>query len=63
MLLQGVIGTGGRLVDISTLNSIVDERLISAASDAVRQWRYNPTLLNGRPVETVVTISVAFEIP
>ena len=63
VLLQGVIGTGGRLVDISTLNSIVDERLISAASDAVRHWRYNPTLLNGRPVETVVTISVAFEIP
>jgi len=61
--LEGVIGTGGRLVGISTLNSIVDERLVSAASDAVRQWRYNPTLLNGRPVETVVTISVAFEIP
>jgi len=63
VLLEGVIGTGGRLVGISTLNSIVDERLVSAASDAVRQWRYNPTLLNGRPVETVVTISVAFEIP
>ena len=61
--LEGVIGTRGRLVGISTLNSIVDERLVSAASDAVRQWRYNPTLLNGRPVETVVTISVAFEIP
>lgn len=63
VLLEGVIGTGGRLVGISALNSIVDERLVSAASDAVRQWRYNPTLLNGRPVETVVTISVAFEIP
>jgi len=63
VLLEGVIGTGGRLVGISALNSIVDERLVSAALDAVRLWRYNPTLLNGRPVETVVTISVAFEIP
>ena len=63
VLLEGVVGRGGRLVGISTLNSFVDERLVSAASDAVRQWRYNPTLLNGRPVETVVTISVAFEIP
>lgn len=62
VLLEGVIGKGGRLVSISALNSVVDQRLVSAASDAVRQWRYNPTLLNGRPVETVVTISVAFEI-
>lgn len=63
VLLEGVIGKEGRLVGLSTLNSIIDERLVSAASDAVLQWRYDPTLLNGRPVETVVTISVAFEIP
>ena len=61
--LEGVIGKEGRLVGLSTLNSIVDKRLVGAASDAVLQWRYDPTLLNGRPVETVVTISVAFEIP
>ena len=63
VLLEGVIGKEGRLVGLSTLNSIVDERLVAAASDAVHQWRYDPTLLNGQPVETVVTISVAFEIP
>ena len=61
--LEGVIGNEGRLVGLSTLNSIVDERLVAAASDAVLQWRYDPTLLNGQPVETLVTISVAFEIP
>ncbi|MYB51918.1 MAG: TonB family protein [Acidobacteriia bacterium] len=61
--LEGVVGKEGRVVGLSTLNSIVDERLSSAASDAVLQWRYDPTLLNGQPVETVVTISVAFEIP
>lgn len=63
VLLEGVIGKEGRIVGLSTLNSIIDERLAGAASDAVLQWRYDPTLLNGRPVETVVTISVAFEIP
>lgn len=63
VLLEGVIGKDGRLSGLSTLNSIIDERLVGAASDAVLQWRYDPTLLNGRPVETVVTISVAFEIP
>lgn len=63
VLLEGVIGKEGRLVGLSTLNSIIDERLVGAASDAVMQWRYDPTLLNGQPVETGVTISVAFEIP
>ena len=63
VLLEGVIGKEGRLVGLSELNSIIDERLVDAASDAVLQWRYDPTLLNGQPVETVVTISVAFEIP
>lgn len=63
VLLEGVIGKEGRLSGLSTLNSIIDERLVGAASDAVLQWRYDPTLLNGRPVETVVTISVGFEIP
>ena len=56
-------GKRAGLVGLSALNSIIDERLVDAASDAVLQWRYDPTLLNGRPVETVVTISVAFEIP
>ena len=63
VLLEGVIGTHGRLAGLSTLNSIIDERLVAAAMDAVLQWRYDPTQLNGRPVETDVTISVAFELP
>jgi periplasmic protein TonB len=28
----------------------------------VRQWRYNPTLLNGEPVEVDTTISVVFTL-
>jgi protein TonB len=34
--------------------------LIEAALDAVRKWRYRPTLLNGEPVEVDTTISVLF---
>ena len=63
VLLEGVIGEEGRVVGLSMRNSIADDRLVAAASDAVRQWRYDPTLLNGQPVDTVVNISVAFEIP
>jgi len=31
-----------------------------AAEDAVRQWRYRPTLLNGQPVETQTQVLVNF---
>jgi protein TonB len=34
--------------------------LVQAATDAVRQWRYRPTLLNGEPVEVVSPIDVVF---
>lgn len=33
---------------------------IQAATEAVRQWRYRPTLLNGEPVEVVAPIEVKF---
>lgn len=33
---------------------------IQAATEAVRQWRYHPTLLNGEPVEVVAPIEVKF---
>jgi periplasmic protein TonB len=34
--------------------------LKKSAIDAVRQWRYQPTLLNGEPVEVDTTVSVVF---
>ena len=36
--------------------------LIQAALDAVKQWRYQPTLLNGVPVEVVTTVDVNFTL-
>jgi protein TonB len=36
--------------------------LVQAALDAVRQWRYRPTLLNGEPVEVDTTIDVIFSL-
>ena len=34
--------------------------LITAALDALRQWRYQPTLLNGEPVEVVTQVEIPF---
>jgi protein TonB len=33
-----------------------------AATEAVRQWLYSPTRLNGMPVAVLLTVSVRFEI-
>ena len=63
VFMEGVIGTEGRFIGLSTLNSMVDKRLAAAAADALLQWRYEPTLLNGKPFEVVATISLAFELP
>lgn len=37
--------------------------LVEAARDAVRRWRYTPTLLDGKPVESQTTVSVIFHLP
>jgi protein TonB len=36
--------------------------LVNAAKDAVLQWRYRPTILNGQPVEVVTDIIVNFTL-
>jgi TonB family protein len=39
-----------------------DPELAEAAMQAVKQWKYQPTLLNGQPVETETTISIQFDL-
>jgi protein TonB len=63
VLLDAVIGTGGQLLSLRPANSQVHPGLVKAAMDAVNQWRYQPTLLNGQPVEVVTTITVRYRLP
>ena len=62
VVLQGVIGTDGNLLSLETVSRSADAELVQAARDAVSQWRYQPTLLNGQPVEVVTTITVNFSL-
>jgi len=59
--LQGLIGADGVLLGLTPLNNI-DRDLTAAAVEAVKQWRYKPTLLNGEPVEVLTTIDVEFKL-
>jgi protein TonB len=36
--------------------------LSQAAIDAVKQWKYRPTMLNGEPVDVITTITVTFTL-
>jgi TonB family protein len=62
VLLNAVIGTDGRLAAVTPLNALVDPALTRSAVDAVSQWRYEPTLLNGEPVQVVTNITVDFKL-
>jgi TonB family protein len=59
--LEATISADGVPTDIKVISS-PDDSLTTAATDAVKQWRYQPTLLNGEPVEVVTTIAVDFRL-
>jgi TonB family protein len=58
VILEIRIDAEGRVSDTKVLRSI--PMLDQAALDAVRQWRYEPTLLNGKPVPVVIAVAVPF---
>ena len=55
---QARIGTDGRVVQTSVLRG--PNSLRQVAQDTVKSWRYEPTLLNGKPVERVAEIDLRF---
>ena len=62
VLLHAVVSKDGRPLSLQVLNSQVNPDLARAAVEAVSQWRYQPTLLNGEPVEIDTTIQVKFSL-
>ena len=60
VLLEAVISESGRVRDVRVLRSI--PLLDQAAIDAVRQWEFTPTRLNGEPVSVLMTVTVVFEL-
>jgi TonB family protein len=61
VILRAIISKDGAVLHPQVVNS-VDPRLAKAALDAVAQWQYQPTLLNGEPVETMTNIDVNFQL-
>jgi protein TonB len=58
--LHAIIGKNGAVEQLQVVSG--HPLLVQSALDAVRQWRYQPTLLNGDPVEVDTEIDVVFSL-
>jgi protein TonB len=58
--IQAIIERDGIIGHLQVLSG--PPMLTKAALDAVQQWRYKPTLLNGQPVEVITEIDVHFAL-
>jgi periplasmic protein TonB len=60
VILHAIISKDGSVQELQYISG--PALLMRSAMDAVRQWKYQPTLLNGEPVEVDTTISVVFTL-
>lgn len=60
VVLHVIINKDGAMKSLEVVSG--DPLLVTAAMDAVKQWRYTPTLLNGRAVEVDTVITVTFAL-
>jgi len=58
VVLHAIIDKDGKVAQMEVISG--HPLLVQSALDAVKQWRYKPTQLNGEPVEVDTTISVTF---
>jgi protein TonB len=60
VIIEATIGPRGKVEAAKVLRSI--PLLDQAALDAVKQWEFTPTLLNGVPVPVIMTVTVQFTL-
>ncbi len=58
--LEIVIGRNGRVKSEKVTDG--PKLLVKAAENAVKQWRYKPTLLKGKPIEVETAVEVEFKL-
>jgi protein TonB len=60
VILEATVTTDGAVDEIKVISG--NPLLIQAAIDCVKQWRYEPTFLNGEPVPVILTAKVNFQL-
>ncbi len=61
VVLDVLVGGDGRVQRLSPVRGY--PRLVAAAADAVRQWRFEPIIRNGRPASFETNITLTFALP
>ena len=60
VVIDSVIDTQGHVTQMKAVSG--SPLLVDAAMQAVAQWRYQPTLLNGKPVAVAMLVTVHFDL-
>lgn len=60
--IEAIIARDGAVLSARVATAQVHPDFGQAAIDAVQQWQFTPTMLNGKPVEVVMTVTVDFEL-
>jgi periplasmic protein TonB len=60
VILEAILTAEGTVAEIQVISG--NPLLTQAAVDCVKQWRYEPTYLNGEPVPVILTARVHFEL-
>jgi TonB family protein len=60
--LDALIATDGSVVFARVVSASVHPDFADAAVEAVRQWKFSPTLLNGKPVEVLMSVTINFSL-
>ena len=60
--LEATIARDGSVSAVHVVSTQIHPDFAIAAIDAVRQWRFSPTLLNGQPIDVVMTVTVRFSL-
>ena len=60
VVLHAIIGKDGTIRELQSISG--PPLLMKSAMDAVKEWRYKPTQLNGEPVEVDTTVDVVFTL-
>jgi protein TonB len=60
VILEATIDKEGAVRELQIISG--HPLLIGAALNAVKQWKYKPTILNGDPIEVITTVTVTFTL-
>jgi protein TonB len=60
--LRVALDADGRITSVAVSRSAGDARLDRAAADAVRHWRFDPALTDGRATAATLRVNVHFRL-